>query len=69
MEDKVPELASKCRSKKEFYDILSRNGNIYLPLSQDANQKYLRSIMIGRKNYITWDRVNVIKVLQYEGFL
>ena len=67
MEYTVPELASKCRSKTEFYNILSRDGNIYLPPSQDANQKYLRSIMTGRKNYITWDRVNVIKVPQYEG--
>ena len=67
MENAVPELASKRRSKVELFNILSRDGSIYLLPSQDANQKYLRSIMTGRKNYITWDKVNVIKVPQYEG--
>ena len=67
MEYTVNDLASKCRSKIEFYNILSRDGNIYLPPSQDANKKYLRSIMTGDKKYLTWDKVTVIKVPQYEG--
>ena len=53
MEYTVNDLASKCRSKIEFYNILSRDGNIYLPPSQDANKKYLRSIMAGDKKYLT----------------
>ena len=28
----VNNLASKCRSKNEFYNVLSRDGNAYLPL-------------------------------------
>ena len=67
MEYTVLELASKCRSKTEFYNTISRDANIYLSSSQNANHKYLRSIITGRKNYIPWDRVNVIKVSQYDN--
>ena len=71
MEYTVNDLASKCRSKNEFYNVLSRDGNVYLPVylppSKNTNKEYMRSIMTGRKKYLTWDKVTVIKVPQYEG--
>ena len=40
---------------------------IYLPLKQEATQKYLRSIMNGTKNYLKWINIMVIKVPHYKG--
>ena len=45
----IVDLASKCKSKKKLYNLLIREDHLYLPPSQDANQKYSRSLMIGYK--------------------
>ena len=63
----VSNLASKWRSKTELYNLLIREGQLYLPLAKDCNQKFLRSIMKEEKLYVSWKDVEVIKVSQYEG--
>ena len=49
---KTTELAVKCRSKTEFYNLLIREGKICLPPKQDATQSYLRNIIIGDWLYL-----------------
>ena len=63
----VSELAVKCKSKTELYNLLAREGKIYLPPKQDSTQSYLRDIMLGEKLYLNWDQIAVIKVPQYKG--
>ena len=63
----VIDLAAKCKSKSELYNVLIRDGGIYLPPKQEATQKYLRSIMNGTKNYLNWKNIMVIKVPHYKG--
>ena len=46
------DLAAKCKSKLELYNVLIRDGGIYLLPKQEATQKYLRSIINGTKNYL-----------------
>ena len=65
MEYSVYELSIKWRSKNEFYNVLARDGNIYLPPLHEATQKYLRAIMNGDKKYLKCNRVSVIKVPHY----
>ena len=48
----VSELAVKCKSKTELYNLLAREGKIYLPPKQDSTQSYLRDIMLGEKLYL-----------------
>ena len=60
-------MSAKFKSKSELYNVLTREGNIYLPPKQDSTQKFLRSIMLGNKLYIKCDDVAVIKVPQYKG--
>ena len=64
----VNELAVKCNSKTELYNLLTWVGKIYLPPKQDATQSYLRDIMLGEKFYLTWSQRVTIKVPQYNGF-
>ena len=40
-------LAAKCKSKSEFYNLLTTEGGMYLP--QDATQPYLRGFMMDKK--------------------
>ena len=63
----IVDLESKCKSKKELYNLLIREGHLYHPPSQDANQKYLRSLMIGNKKCLKCEDVKVTKIPQYEG--
>ena len=63
----VSELAVKWKIKTEIYNLLSREGKIYLPPNQDATQSYLRDIMLGNRYYLKWNQVVVIKVPQYKG--
>lgn len=63
----VGDLGVKCQSKTEFSNLLAREGGIYLPFKQDTTQKFLRQILTGKKNYIKWAEINVIKVPQYKG--
>ena len=63
----VSDLAAKFKSKAELYNILKREGEIYLPPKQDSTQKFLREVMSGRKLYIKWKKVAVIRVPHYKG--
>ena len=64
----VNDLAVKCKSKTELYNVLMREGNVYLPPKQDATQKYLRELLLGKKSYVKWNEAIVIQVPQYKGF-
>ena len=39
----VNDLAAKFKAKYELINVLSREGNIYLPPKRDVTQKYLES--------------------------
>ena len=56
MEQSVPvslqELAVKCMSKKELYDLLCTSCDVYLPPIQFANASYVRGIVTGELNVI-----------------
>ena len=58
----VADLSAKFKSKIELYNVLVREGNIYLPPKKDVTQKFLREIMMGKKLYVEWSNVKVIKV-------
>ena len=60
-------LAVKCKSKTEIYNILIRDGNIYLPPKQDTTQKYLRDLIQVKKLHLKWSEVIATKVPQYNG--
>ena len=60
------DLASKWRSKTKLYNILSRDGQLYLPPLQDATQKILRSLMLVHKKCLKCSGVKVVKISQYE---
>ena len=62
----VNDLSVKFKSKIELYNLLTREGNIYLPPKQESTQKYLREIMLGNKLFVKWSDV-VIKVPRYKG--
>ena len=63
----IKNLAVKCKSKTEIYNLLIRDGNIYLPPKQDATQKYLRDLIQGKKLHLKWSEVIATKVPQYGG--
>ena len=63
----VSYLAAKFKSKIEIYNVLTREGNVYLPPKQYSTQKFLRKIMLGTKLYIKLNEVKVIKAPQYKG--
>ena len=48
----ISDLAAKCKSKTEFYNLLATEGGMHLPPVQDATQTYLRGIMMGKKEYV-----------------
>ena len=45
----VNDLSVKFKSKIELYNVLTREGDVYLPPKQDSTQKSLRDIMLGNK--------------------
>ena len=63
----VNDLSAKFKSKWELINVLSREGNIYLPPKRDVTQKYLRRLLHGEKQDVKWSEVIVINVPQYEG--
>ena len=48
----VADLSVKFKSKIELNNVLVKEENIYLPPKQDATQKILREIMMGKKLYV-----------------
>ena len=63
----INDLSSKCKSKIELYNLLARDGGIYLSPTQDCTQSFLRSLMLGEKKFLKWENVKVTKVPQYKG--
>ena len=63
----INDLSSKCRSKIELYNLLARDGGIYLQPAQDCAQSFLRSLILGEKKYLKWENVKVTKVPQCKG--
>ena len=62
----INDLASKWRSKTEPYNLLRRDGQLYLPPLQDATQKFLGSLLLGHKKRLNGSEVKVVKIPQYE---
>ena len=48
----VNDISAKFKSKIELYNLLTREGDIYLPPKQDSTQKFLKDIMLGNKLYV-----------------
>ena len=43
------QIGLKAKSKKEMYRLLASDGQIYLPPLKEANYKYIRGILTGKK--------------------
>ena len=63
----VNDLSVKFKTKIELYNLLTRDGAIYLPSKQDSTQKFLRDFILGDKLYIICSDAIVFKVPQYKG--
>ena len=48
----VNDLSVKWKSKSELYNVLIREGNIYLPSKQDATQYIYVSYHLKRRNIL-----------------
>ena len=44
----INELAIKCKSKKELYDVMLNDCDVYLPPIQFANAPYMRGVVSGK---------------------
>ena len=42
------ELGTKAKSKNEFYRLLAKEGNIFLPPQNEASHYYLSDVISGR---------------------
>ena len=45
----VQDCAIKVRSKKEIYEFLTIQGNVYLPPIQECNHEFIHGIVQGTK--------------------
>ena len=54
------ELAIKCLSKKEVYNLLCNEGAVYLPPIQDTSRSFIYQILVGDKKYLKWSSVKVL---------
>ena len=45
----VREMALKCTTKDEVYNVLSTTGGIYLPPVEQVNWDFIRDILCGNK--------------------
>ena len=55
------DLAAKCRSKTELYNLLTRDRQLYLPPIQDATQICLRSLMMETKSVSDVKTIELLK--------
>ena len=58
----INEVALKSKSKKDIYDLLTTEGNIYLPPLWDTHYKFISQIICGEKLYLKWSEIKVCKV-------
>ena len=63
----IADLSAKCKSKTELFNLLSREGKIFLPPAKDWTRQFMRELMHGTKQHIKLHKVKVIQVPQYEG--
>ena len=59
---KINEVVLKSKSKKEVYDLMTTEGNIYLPPLGDTHYKFISQIMWENKLYLKWSEVRICKV-------
>ena len=53
----INEVAFKSKLKKEIYDILTTEGNIYLPPLWDTHYKFISQIICGEVIFeMIWDK-------------
>ena len=63
----ISDVGTKCKSKSEFYNVLTTERRLYLPPKWDWTQNFLRQLMIGKKKDLHNDDVKVINVAQIKG--
>ena len=63
----IQQIGIRAKSKKEVYTVLTVEGGLYLPPLADANQKYLKAILLGKKKYLLCKEIIVAKVPHIES--
>ena len=66
-EIQVSELGIKAKSKKEVYNLLYNEGDVYLPLIEDVHHKFISQILVGDKRYLKCSQIKVCSVPQLKG--
>ena len=62
----ISEVALKTISKKEIYDLITNEGEVYLPPMGDTQYKFISQIIWGDKLYLKCGEVKVCKVLHFK---
>ena len=65
----VADLSIKCKSKAELYNLLSREGNIFLPPSKDWTQQFMRDLMHWDKRHIKLNKVKLFKFRNTKDYM
>ena len=68
-EIQVSELGIKTRSKKEVYNLLWNEGDVYLSPIEDAYHRFISQILVGDKRYLKCSQIKVCSVPQWKGHL
>ena len=63
----ISDVGTKCKSKSEFYSVLTTKGRLYLPPKRDWTQNFLLQQMIGKKKVFHNNDVKVINLSQIKG--
>ena len=58
----ISEVALKTKSKKEVYDLITTEGEVYLPPLGDTHYKFISQIIWGEKLYLKCGEGKVCKV-------
>ena len=58
----ISEVALKTKSKKEVYDLITTEGEVYLPPLGDTHYKFISQIIWGEKLYLKCGEVKECKV-------
>ena len=66
-EIQVSVLGIKTKSKKEFYNLLCNEGDVYLPPIEDAHLKFISQILVGDKRYLKCSQIKACSVPQLKG--
>ena len=63
---KISYIALSAKSKREVYQMLTIERDIYLFLMVDANIKYMQNIMSGNKKFLYGKNIKAVKVPHIE---